>query len=210
MVHRIIISTFGFLALATCKNQTISQDSNTSEKTEISTTTPASTPKSTPVKTSNNSEPEMSTGMPPDKAAVKQAEKEASAKVSQSGVIYLKEGENKFLKEYEMNVTFKKMLEDSRCPEGVNCIWAGVATAEVEVMGLATRPVIIKISTMDDASRGYADSQDFNGYQITLSDVAPNTTSDRGFKAMQGQYKIGIKIKKLAPGQTSSNSPTTK
>ncbi|SFB95019.1 hypothetical protein [Kaistella jeonii] len=210
MIHRIIISTFGFLALATCKNQTFSQNSNTSEKTEIATKTTVSTPKSTPVKTTNNSEPEMSTGMPPDKAAVKQAEKEASAKVSQSGVIYLKEGENKFLKEYEMNVTFKKMLEDSRCPEGVNCIWAGVATAEVEVMGLATRPTIIKISTMDDSSRGYADSQDFNGYQITLSDVSPNTTSDRGFKALQGKYKIGIKIKKLAPGQTSPNSPTTK
>ena len=39
------------------------------------------------------------------------------------GILYLSEGENKFLKEYNMNVTFKR-IEDGHCPEGVNCIWS--------------------------------------------------------------------------------------
>lgn len=210
MIHRVMLSTFGFLALVTCKNQAVSQNSNPSEKTEVATKPPVSTPKSTPVKSTNTSEPEMSTGTPPDKAAIKQAEAESNQQASQTGMVYLKEGEKKFLKEYEMNITFKKMAEDSRCPEGVNCIWAGVATAEIEVMGLATRPNILKISTMQDGNRGYAKSQDFNGYQISLEQVTPNTTSDRGFKALQGTYKIGIKIKKQEPGKTSPNNTTTK
>ena len=63
---------------------------------------------------------------------------------------------------------------------------------------------------MQDGNRGYAKSQDFNGYQISLEQVTPNTTSDRGFKALQGTYKIGIKIKKQEPGKTSPNNTTTK
>ena len=93
MIHRVMLSTFGFLALVTCKNQAISQNSNPSEKTEIATKPPVSRPKSTPVKSTNTSEPEMSTGMPPDKAAIKQAEEESNQQASQTGMVYLKEGE---------------------------------------------------------------------------------------------------------------------
>ena len=203
MITKQLFIAIGFLAFTACQKPKVVETQKiptTAEKTEtISTTTMPKTPKS--------GEPEMSVGLPPDQEAQETAKKEQQ---NTSNVIYFKEGENKFLKEYEMNITFKKMAEDSRCPEGVNCIWAGVATAEIEVMGLATRPNILKISTMQDGNRGYAKSQDFNGYQISLEQVTPNTTSDRGFKALQGTYKIGIKIKKQEPGKTSPNNTTTK
>ena len=31
------------------------------------------------------------------------------------------------------SITFKEVLEDSRCPTGVNCVWAGRAKISVEV-----------------------------------------------------------------------------
>ena len=205
MIHRIILSSFGLLTLATCQNQNISQNTTATEKTEI-VKEPVSPKTSTPVSTPKTAEPEMSTGLPPDQEAVKQAEKEqSSADKNVSGTIYLKEGQNKFLKEYEMNVTFKGITEDSRCPKDVNCVWAGVATAEVEVMGLATRPTTLKISTMMNESRGYTDTQNFNGYSIKLVELSPETTSAKGFKALKGSYKIGLKITK----GNSSNSGTT-
>lgn len=111
-------------------------------------------------------------------------------------ILYLSEGENKFLKEYQMNVTFKGVSEDSRCPEGVNCIWAGIALAQVEVMGTATRPTILNLASMDFPGRNYHQSAEFNGYTITLQDVAPYPKQQDGTAALAGKYKIGITIKK--------------
>lgn len=117
-------------------------------------------------------------------------------------IIYFNEGENKFLKEYQMNVTFSTISEDSRCPEGVNCIWAGVAVANVLVMGTSTRPVTLSLATTDNAGRNYFKSAEFNGYTISLAEVTPYPSSQEGVKALPGKYKIGITIKKTGEKPT--------
>lgn len=122
-----------------------------------------------------------------------------------NGIIYLSEGENKFLKDYQMNITFKGISEDSRCPEGVNCIWAGVALAQVEVMGTSTRPILLNLASMDFPNRNYHQSADFNGYTITLQEVNPYPKAEGGTTALNGNYKIGVSIKKAA---ASSNTTT--
>ncbi|MDQ0593245.1 hypothetical protein QFZ37_001614 [Chryseobacterium ginsenosidimutans] len=118
-------------------------------------------------------------------------------------IIYLNEGENKFLKEYQMNVTFKGISEDSRCPKDVTCIWAGVAVAQVEVMGTATRPMTLNLASMDNKGRNYNKSADFNGYTISLADVQPYPGAEEGAKALNGKYKIGITIKKSGENTTT-------
>ncbi|MBU8882783.1 hypothetical protein KSK37_06780 [Kaistella sp. DKR-2] len=216
MVHRLLILSLGFLTLATCQNPKNSEKQeipDTAEKTEVVTNTTVSSTKPEVSKPKKTTEPEMSTGLPPDKEAVETAKKEQQAAVTnKSGVIYLKEGENKFVKEYEMNVTFKQLSEDSRCPKDVNCIWAGVATADVEFMGLSTRPVTLKLSTMNDAKKGYSKTQEFNGYSVSLVEVSPETTSAKGFKALKGSYRIGLKITKGSLGDptTQRGGTTTK
>lgn len=216
MIHRLILTSFGILTLATCQNPKISETTAEQETVKTETSANSAETKVSDVKTNktsgttkskSNGEPEMSVGLPPDKEAVETAKKEHqnSTVKNTAGIVYLKEGENKFFKEYEMNVTFKKMTEDSRCPKDVNCIWAGVATAEVEVMGLYTRPVTLKLSTMSDAKKGYNKSQEFNGYTISLVEVTPETTSAKGFKALQGSYRIGLQFSK---GSTGSGTTT--
>ena len=121
----------------------------------------------------------------------------SNSSTDQKNIIYLKEGENKFLKEYEMNVTFKKMIEDSRCPKEVQCIWAGNATAEIELMGIYTRPSIINLSTTNDVKKGWSTMHEFNGYSISLIEVSPETTSAKGFKSLQGNYRIALKLEKI-------------
>lgn len=126
-------------------------------------------------------------------------------KTSKDGsVIYFKEGENRFLDDYQMNVTFKGISEDSRCPKGVNCIWVGVAVAEIEVMGTATRPVTLSLASLDNKGRNYRKSADFNGYTISLAEVTPYPESIQGQKALKGKYRIGITIQK------SNENATTK
>ena len=216
MIHRLILTSFGILTLATCQNPKVSETNAEQETVKTETATNSTKPKTVDTTVNQNSgetksktagEPEMSVGLPPDKEAVETAKKEQqnSTVKNTAGIVYLKEGENKFFKEYEMNVTFKKMTEDSRCPKDVDCIWAGVATAEVELMGLYTRPVTLKLSTMSDAKKGYTKSQEFNGYTITLVEVSPQTTAEKGFKALQGSYRIGLQFSK---GSTGSGTTT--
>ena len=220
MAHRLILTTFGILTLATCQNPKTAealtkqesvntQTASKAKKAETADVIPIQTSGET--KSKSNGEPEMSVGLPPDKEAVETAKKEQqnSTVKNTAGIVYLKEGENKFFKEYEMNVTFKKMTEDSRCPKGVNCIWAGVATAEVEFMGLYTRPMVLKLSTLSDAKKGYTKSQEFNGYTISLVEVTPETTSAKGFKALQGSYRIGLQFSKGTTGGQTQRSGTT-
>lgn len=119
-------------------------------------------------------------------------------------IIYFNEGENKFLKEQQMNVTFKRISEDSRCPKDVNCIWAGVAVAQVEVMGTTTRPMTLNLASADNKVKNYNQSAIFNGYTISLVDVQPYPNAAEGAKALNGKYKIGLTIKK------AGENPTTK
>lgn len=221
MIHRLILTSFGMLTLATCQNHKVSENTIESEKVKTESAANANIPKSTYVtptqtlsetKSTAAGDPETSVKSLPGKVSVEPTKKEQqnSTVKNTAGVIYLKEGENKFLQEYEMNVTFKKMTEDSRCPKDVDCIWAGVATAEVEVMGVYTRPVTLMLSTMTDVQKGYSKSQNFNGYTISLVEVTPQTTSAKGFKALQGSYRIGLKFTKGKTGNpTMQRTGTT-
>lgn len=111
-------------------------------------------------------------------------------------IIYFSEGENKFLPEFQMNVTFKGIAEDSRCPEGTQCVWAGVAVANVEFMSTTSRPMILQLSTSEVKGKDYHKTQSFNGYTISLKEITPRPTSKNGTKSLSGKYKIGIEISK--------------
>lgn len=111
-------------------------------------------------------------------------------------IIYFKEGENKFLKEYQMNVTFKRISEDSRCPQGTQCIWSGVAVADVELMSTTSRPVMVRFSTQEVSGKDFHKSHYFNGYKISLIEVTPYPTEKSNAKLLPGQYTIGISITK--------------
>lgn len=118
-------------------------------------------------------------------------------------VIYFTEGENKFLKEYEMNVTFKNVSEDSRCPEGVTCVWQGAAVANIEFLGTYTRPMTIPLATTENAGRNYHKSTVFNGYTISLVEVNPAPSAGEGAKSLAGKYRIGIVISKDGENSTT-------
>lgn len=134
----------------------------------------------------------------------------AETAMNKQNYIYLKEGENKFLKEYEMNVTFKSVVEDSRCPKGTECVWQGTAVAEVEFMGLYTRPMTLRLSTVNDQKKQLTRTQVFNGYDITLAEVTPEPAADKGGKSLRGNYRIAIVIQPQNPDSPTQSDGTTK
>lgn len=115
-----------------------------------------------------------------------------------SEYIILKEGERKFLEQQQMNIAFKKVTEDSRCPQGANCVWEGVATAEIELMGVYTRPKTILLSTQSNAQRGYVENFDFAGYRYTLTEITPEPTTRRPAEENKGQYILKLEVSQLS------------
>lgn len=114
-----------------------------------------------------------------------------------SDTIVLKEGETKFLKDKEMNITFTRVVEDSRCPTGVNCIWQGSATVELEFMGTYTRPHTLRLQTIDNDSRGYKTMGVFNSHRIKVVELTPYPTNKKAFNDNTGQYQLGISVEKI-------------
>lgn len=120
---------------------------------------------------------------------------------TKDNIIYFKQGENKFLEDSKMNFTFLSVTEDSRCPEGVNCVWAGAAVVEVEAMGIATRPMKFLLATITMPSRNLSKTAIFDGYIIQLEQVIPYPKKS---KNNSKEYTIGISIHKIAENQTEN------
>jgi hypothetical protein len=87
-------------------------------------------------------------------------------------------GETVFLEREGLHVTFSKVLEDSRCPQGVACVWAGVAAVEITVMGTYTRPQTFVLATTALPAKGYGTKQTFNDLQLAMAGLEPRPMAD--------------------------------
>ena len=141
-----------------------------------------------------------------DPLVLKSSENSTKSNMENENIVYFNEGENKFLKEFEMNVTFQKVAEDSRCPADVECVWAGVATVDVQLMGTYTRPVNVKLSSIDDVKKGYSKSAIFNGYKISLVELTPYPKTAADKKLNVGKHRIQLQIVKIAGNQIEMNT----
>lgn len=113
---------------------------------------------------------------------------------SAQNTIRLSEGQNIFLKDKQMNVTFKKVVQDSRCAMNARCIWAGNATIEIELMGAATRPQKFLL-TIGDLRAGKVKSVNFNSYTVSLENLYPSNSTEMGFEQLKGKYVADISVK---------------
>lgn len=109
------------------------------------------------------------------------------------GMVRLVEGQSVFLKDKDLNVKFVRVLEDSRCPQHSQCIWAGSATVELEVMKTSSRSQTIQLT--NGALKG---EQQLNanvfGSNISLETVYPTPATDLDMSKMAGKYVIDVKV----------------
>lgn len=89
-----------------------------------------------------------------------------------------------------LRLTFVKLIGDSRCPEGVECFWAGSADIEVKVTSGA-ESTLIQLSTYHQDKR---EASAF-GYRIQLEDVTPHPAEGRKIEA--SQYVAHLKVTPL-------------
>lgn len=110
--------------------------------------------------------------------------------------IQLAEGQQELLKKYPMLIKFTGIVEDNRCPKGVNCIWAGVAVASIEITDQTAKPISLNLATTDMEERGYQKSASSNGYTFLLHNVSPYPTAEQPAPSLKGTYKITITIRR--------------
>ena len=95
-----------------------------------------------------------------------------------TGTVTLALGQNIFVKEHQLNLTFDKVLNDRRCATGVQCIWAGNATVAVTAMTTTARPQTLYLS-IGDLRGDLRQTQRFANRDITLTALSSAPVSSQ-------------------------------
>src|SRR5690606_32663795 len=90
-----------------------------------------------------------------------------------STVISLKQGQAYVLPNTGIRILFDQVLEDSRCPEGVNCVWAGVGIVQLEVVSKLAKRSVETLATATNLKMGHKQSTLFDEHRIRLESLDP-------------------------------------
>ena len=128
--------------------------------------------------------------------AVGQSSSSCGKQTQAGGEVVIGYGKTVEVKDQKVKVTFRSVVEDSRCPEGDQCIWAGNAGIVLSVTKGSEPPVDITLNSTKEP-RDAA----FNGTTIRLVDLRPHPKS--GVTVKPSDYEAVI-----AFGAASTESNT--
>jgi len=80
----------------------------------------------------------------------------------------IKNGQGAVVRGEKLRITFRSVLNDSRCPGGAACIWAGNGEVVIEVAGKNKKQVVATLNTML-APKEIA----YKGFKIKLVALSP-------------------------------------
>jgi hypothetical protein len=72
-----------------------------------------------------------------------------------------------------MRIRFLELVDDSRCPEDIDCIWAGNAKIKIEVRSGRNRRETFELNSMTEPK-----VVTYAGYEISLADLTPHPRSN--------------------------------
>lgn len=75
----------------------------------------------------------------------------------------------KRLPKSKLSIRFTELIEDSRCPTGTNCVWAGNAKIRISVRRSGRSAQSFELET-----NGAGNSVNYQGYKITLTALTPH------------------------------------
>lgn len=113
----------------------------------------------------------------------------ASAQTKTKEIFTLGVGKQKTAKKSRLKIKFLEVTEDSRCPTGVDCIWAGNAKIKVQVVGSHSSQVF-EFNTNIGAKGDI-----FDGWAITIDKLTPYPQADKEID--KKCYKVEFAISRL-------------
>ena len=105
----------------------------------------------------------------------------------------LRVGEEVSVAEQKLNVKLLSIPEDSRCPTGVNCIWAGNVRVLLQVTKVGSKPSKVELNLNP---RDFPDGEaaDCGNYKLKLVRVNPYPVADQQLTAKD--YTVTLSITK--------------
>jgi hypothetical protein len=76
-----------------------------------------------------------------------------------------------------LKISFTYVAEDSRCPEGVNCIWAGNGKIVLRLSKTGRRANVMRLNTTLEPKQ-----DDYRGYDVKLVRLEPYPKKDTTIK----------------------------
>ncbi|MCY7377652.1 MAG: hypothetical protein LH472_16970 [Pyrinomonadaceae bacterium] len=104
--------------------------------------------------------------------------------------IKVRVGKEKKFSRSKINVKFVALIEDSRCPEGVNCVWAGNAKIKVQISEGSNAGETFEINT-NLGPKGAT----FGGYAVNLISLTP--TPKDNVRINKNSYTATFSIARL-------------
>jgi hypothetical protein len=87
----------------------------------------------------------------------------------------------------KLKIRFVSVIEDSRCPKGVQCVWQGNAKVSFELSGINRKRSIIRLNTgIEPKERQYS------GYTVRLVKLTPEPKS--GEKINPREYEATLVV----------------
>lgn len=103
--------------------------------------------------------------------------------------IYLKAYNGKLVEIEQTTIRLVNVIEDSRCPQGVDCIWAGNAKVVVEITSESGKKTTKEI-TLNGGSLAPIFSED--GLVISIKGLAPYPSSMSKIKASDYYLRVEV------------------
>jgi hypothetical protein len=116
----------------------------------------------------------------------------ASASVSLDQPFELRVGRSATVAGEGLTVSFEAVPSDSRCPTGVQCVWAGNAVVQV-VLSKDGKAFGAELNTNLEPT-----SVDYLNYNVALVSLAPYPTA-KGGAISQSQYRATFVVTRTAP-----------
>ena len=89
----------------------------------------------------------------------------------------------------DLEIQFHSVAEDSRCPKGVTCMWAGNAKVLLKVKKNGAKPVDVELNTNSNPrTANYLD------YELSLKELKPYPEADVTIKP--SDYEVTLTLHK--------------
>ncbi len=102
---------------------------------------------------------------------------------------YISPGQQAEIKDSGLEITFNRVIEDSRCPKGAECVWEGNGRVEISVRNKGSADEIKELNTTLDPRQS-----DAGGFKIHLLDLQPYPEIEK--KISPDSYRIRLVVEK--------------
>ena len=100
-------------------------------------------------------------------------------------------GQTAFIASEGMDIRFVDVTGDSRCTQGVECIWAGQVSCAVDI---TKNNILNQVTLSDSAGSGASTGQDFQNYHIFFS-VTPSPVAGKLIDAKD--YRLTLTVSQI-------------